>query len=294
MHYHIYLIVRNLDYYKIMKYIKTYEQKTTPYKVFIRWEHDADSYDKEKYDFDSESDMLRFLYFIYKYRTPYLLESDWNESWHFHDNAYFRKELDELDPTNQYIDYVPSDRYDWYGSVDNIYVKINGKKHHIIWKDLLIKKEQIIDIPKKNTILDISIGEIAGGGAYLESHQGKIFPEYKGKFISYHELKDILGEGKGGYPNKVYPKVNTKLIDCKVDSNTNFDADRTYLYYEIVYEIIDEREELSHLKGKLVMGGINGYDKNFVKKFNHDEFGKDPSYLVDLSFLIDSNELGLL
>jgi hypothetical protein len=242
--------------YNFEQFIK--ESLSDKYILKIEWEHgDADIDDKQSYKFNSKEELDKVLKFIYELRGP--VKSSWKDYWHFDDGHNYREWsfVQKIIDKHGIEDIVPHDvKFSNYRpAVKKIWLKINGVKHHIVWSELLNKKENIIETPKIGQEYEITTGEVCG-------HWGQ-FKSYRKNLISYHDLIPYLGESKGDKTNyRNYPSFKVKAIETHIDENINlnYKPDFWRFNYVTLHEVIDER--LGDLIGKYVTSSSYGFDPN--------------------------------
>lgn len=247
-----------------MKIINNYNQFITEglsnnkYKIKVKYEHgDADFNTEETYKFKTEEDMLKILDFLYKIRNFKSKRAYNNLGYYYpltgNDGNPSPKTLFDEDTWDKYSYYISSDKkYDrGYASIESVKLKINDEKYIIL--DVLAAETNIIDLPNLNDIVEIDVNHINGYG------------------------DTVFGDDKEYLPNsgiKDYNKqtFKAKVIDCKIIFNK-------YMYngiYSFDYIILCETDEkvLINNNNNITLCTIemHGWDKNFDKKYNKNEF----------------------
>lgn len=235
--------------------------------VHIEWEHgDADTNITEKYKFNSKEELDTFLCFMYELQKPYQTT---NKFWAFQDGHYERENsyVDELQKKYNYKfeGYVPSDiHYTQYRpSVNSIHIRINNKKHYIVWVDLLEKPEHKISLPTIGTETTLDTGHICGYGKALGQ-----------KIIRENVIHQTLNESpEGEYPNTRYVNFKATLVDCEIDyhSVSEYNFSYNYFHYILLYKITDERL-IGKIDNGYVVSKTVGFDPNFESKFNKNKY----------------------
>ena len=234
-----------------------------PFKVKIEWEHgDADLKAKTSYGFATESEMVAFLQFIYEVRR-FVPNKGYGKTGYFSDSHYEREAAWVEEVANKhnpdFLNYMEMDRYydrgDYYAVVDNIYVKIDGVKHHILWGTAA--ETNLFELPKKGDMIDTTTGNISNCGAVFGDKNG---------YLDYHQLKEIYNQ-----VGEEYAPMNVKVLDVKLDYDKKRYTDFTSFHYIFSCEIP---------AGKVTTRRY-GFDPTYEEKFGKEAYDGMKMYRVN-------------
>lgn len=246
--------------------MKTYEsfrkgkesKPKDPYSITVEYEHgDADFKTKEKFSFKTEEEMRKVLKVLIKVRN-FIPKKGYGNLGYYEpvtENDGGLKLSDILD--EETIDlysgwYIQPDKHynQGYASIEGISVKINGEKYILL--DSEAAETDIIDLPKPGDEISINVNHISGYGPSVFGEDKEYLPN----------------SGEKDYLKKTF---KAKVIDCKIAEDDYMKDGIEYFPYVILWKT----DEKVLKNGKDIFLGtdqICGWDKDFGKKYNKDEF----------------------
>lgn len=242
-----------------------YSKPNYPYIISVKYEHgDADFNTKRKFEFKTKEELNKVLDFLIKVRNFIPGEGFGNLGYYKpvtgNDGGKEVNDLFDEDTFDKYEYYLEHDRKynQGYASIEGISLKINNEPHIIL--DKKAAETNLIDLPKPGDIITFIPDHISGYGDIFDENE-----EY------------LPNSGKKDY---IKDNFKAKVIDCKISEDDYMKWGITNFHYITLYET-DEKVLKSGEEIYKFTSYVYGWDKNFGKKFNKDEFDDLRIYIYE-------------